>query len=369
MWLVTLFWGVMAIVSVFQAYSFYAGIPESPPVSLLIYLAIVFSVLWALATPLIFVLATRFPLERQTLTAHLPLHLLFSLLVGVGHRVIWLHFSVPALQPSFRMQWVWTDLVTSFEDQAMVYWVILAVHQGVLYYGKYQEGKQRAAQLETQLMQAQLAGLKMQLQPHFLFNTLHTIHSLLDVRSDHASEMIVRLSEFLRHSLENTGEQEVSLERELDFIELYLEIERTRFEERLRVEYEIEADTLQYLVPNFLLQPLVENAVRHGISQLPRGGTLRISVFQGNGNLSIFVANSGSFLSSDPLRGTRRTGIGVANTKARLRALYGDNQSFLLRNWSEGGVEVAIQIPARTASENFEQLEGETLTHESAYRG
>ena len=262
----------------------------------------------------------------------------------------------------------------------MVYWVLLAIHQGALYYRKYQDGKLHQSQLKTQLLQAQLAGLRMRRQPHFLFNTLHTINSLMYESTERASEMIVRLSEFLRVSLDNTGEQQVSLERELDFIERYLEIERTRFEERLNIEYRIAGDALGYLIPNLLLQPLVENAIKHGISQIPGGGTLRISAFVRNGKLTIFVANSGSFLSSDPLRvldaesgpGAHRQGIGLANTRARLRALHGDSQSFELRNWAEGGVEAVVVLPALPvpldeASASPTQ-QGGTLTHESTYR-
>ncbi len=382
--LITIFWILMAAVSSFQTYYFFSQMPSSPPASQAILLASIFSLLWALATPIVLVLARWFPIERQTIWTNLPLHLLFSVVVGILHRATWLgvQFALPSIRSGVKhltMQRALGDVITSLDYQAMVYWVLLAIHQGALYYRKYQEGKLQESKLQTRLLEAQLAGLRMQLQPHFLFNTLHTINSLMYENKVRASEMIVRLSEFLRVSLENTGEQQIPLERELDFIERYLEIERARFEERLNIEYRIDGAALRYLVPNLLLQPLVENAIKHGISRLCGGGTLRISAFLRNGNLFIFVANSGSFLSSVPLRGgdsesrPARQGIGLANTKARLSALYGDRQSFELRNWPEGGVEAAVVIPALLAPEDdgsgWPRDQGVTSPHESAYSG
>jgi hypothetical protein len=350
MWLITLFWVLMAGVSTFQTYYFYATLPSSPPPERALYLAGIYSLLWALATPLVFFLARVFPIERATLLTHLPLHLLFSVVLGIAHRAAWLalQLQIPAIRPSREVTWerAMADIVTSFDYQSMVYWVLLATHQGALYYRKYQEGRLQASRLETQLAQAQLSGLKMQLHPHFLFNTLNSIHCLMFDKPAQASEMLVRLSDFLRLSLENTGLQAVTLEQELNFIERYLEIERTRFEERLRVEYRVEDLALDCAVPNLVLQPLVENAIKHGISRNSGNGVLRISANVRNGCLSIFVANSGPLLTSDPFQGPQ-LGIGLTNTRARLRALYGADQQFALRNWHEGGVEAYVSFPAR----------------------
>ena len=380
MWLVTFFWVMMAVVSSFQTYYFFSMMPSSPPAYRAVYLASLFSLLWALVTPLVFLLARIFPIDRNTVKIHLPIHLFFSLLIGISVRVVFLlaQMAIPEIRPMWplTMDKAISDIVTSFDYQAMVYWVILAIHHGALYYRKYQEGKLISAQLETQLLQAQLSGLRMQLQPHFLFNTLHTINALMYESKDRASEMIVRLSEFLRLSLENTGEQEISLAREIDFIERYLEIERARFEERLTVEYQIDPLAYECLVPNLLLQPLVENSIKHGIARIPGGGKLRISANLRNQSLLIFVANSGPFLSSDPLKAPedglqQRRGIGLANTSARLRALYGDAHSFELRNWHEGGVEACLSIPVRIVDadppEKPLDLE-ERFTHEGTYR-
>jgi sensor histidine kinase YesM len=358
-WLVCCFWIVMGLVTSFQTYYFLSSVKQGPPATQAFYLASSFSIIWAIFTPLIFWLARRFPLERATIKKHLPLHLFFSVVVGLLVRLI---FLLAQFRP-LSTQRVMSDLVTTFDYQAMVYWVMLAIHEGFLYYGKYQEGKLRAAQLETQLFQAQLAGLRMQLQPHFLFNTLNVINSLVFESKDRASEMIVRLSEFLRLSLETNVEQEVTLARELDFIERYLEIERVRFDERLEVTYQIDPATYDLLVPNLLLQPLVENAIKHGISRLARGGKLVIGAIGGNETLSVFVANSGPGLSSDPLKAERK-GIGLSNTVSRLTALYGLAHRFELKNWHEGGVEAWVTFPVRPAS--VQQEDG--CVHEGTHR-
>jgi two-component system LytT family sensor kinase len=381
LWLITCFWVVMAVVSSLQTYYFFSTMKEGPPAIRAVMLACLFSLLWALVTPLVLLLARIFPIERATMAVNLPLHLLFSVLVGISVRLVFLlsQVSIPAIRPMrpLTLDRAMSDIITSFDYQAMVYWVMLAIYQGAIYYRKYQEGKLLSSQLETQLVQAQLSGLRMQLQPHFLFNTLHTINSMMYESTDRASEMIVRLSEFLRLSLENNGEQEVPLSRELDFIERYLEIERARFEDRLNVEYQIEPDTYDFLVPNLLLQPLVENAIKHGISRVPGGGKLVIGAKLRNQTLSIFVANSGPFLASDPLRASEqdpqsRRGIGIANTSARLRALYGEAHYFELRNWHEGGVEALVSIPARLAESTEPSPppeREESLIHESSHRG
>lgn len=380
-WLIILFWVVMAVVMTFQTSYFFSSMGEGPSTFRSVYLSCAYSLLWALATPFVLLLARLFPIERSTIARNLLVHLFFSIVVGVSVRCTFLFLQavIPEIRPSrtITMDRILSDLVTSFDYQAMVYWVMLAIHQCVLYCRKYQEGKLRSSQLETQLLQAQLSGLRMQLQPHFLFNTLHTINSMMYESRDRASEMIVRLSEFLRLSLENNVEQVVPLSREIDFIERYLEIERARFEERLNVSYQVDPEAYSQLVPNLLLQPLVENAIKHGISRIPGGGRLLIGAKVGNQTLSIFVANSGPFLASDPLRAPEgepggRRGIGLANTAARLKALYGEAHRFELRNWHEGGVQACISIPARLAKVEQPPTpvgREEILIHESVDRG
>jgi signal transduction histidine kinase len=207
----------------------------------------------------------------------------------------------------------------------------------------------RAAQLETQLAQAQLEALKMQLQPHFLFNTLNAVAALQLEDPETARRMLVRLSDFLRATLENAGVNEVSLDREVDFVSRYLEIERVRFPKKLAVEIEVDPGVREALVPNLILQPIVENAIRHGIAAQACAGRVEIHAGRRNGSLQLRVRDTGPGLNrANPqslhLPGNH-SGRGLAITRARLERMYGAAASLSLRDAAGGGLEVEIQIP------------------------
>jgi two-component system, LytTR family, sensor kinase len=190
----------------------------------------------------------------------------------------------------------------------------------------------------------------MQLHPHFLFNTLHAISSLVREQNNKvAVSMIAGLSGLLRHSLENIGRQEVSLREELEFLELYLDIQQMRFSDRLKIEMNVEPETLDAAVPNLILQPLVENAIRHGISPRLAGGLIELSTRNENGILEIRVTDDGEGLQHE-WRAESSGGIGLANTKARLEQLYGAEHRFHVRNRAGGGVEALLAFPFRTAT-------------------
>jgi sensor histidine kinase YesM len=201
-------------------------------------------------------------------------------------------------------------------------------------------------QLEARLERAQLQTLKLQLQPHFLFNTLNTITALISVDPRVAERMVSGLSELLRLSLRNAGEQEVPLSRELELLEHYVEIQQIRFRDRLTVTLEIEPDAMHALVPNFILQPLVENAIRHGIGPRAAAGHVDVCAYRENGSLHLRVADNGVGLRGrNPA--SSRDGIGLGNTKARLEHLYGTQHEFSARGGSDGGFVVDIVIPFR----------------------
>jgi two-component system, LytTR family, sensor kinase len=206
-----------------------------------------------------------------------------------------------------------------------------------------------ASQLEAQLAQAQLDTLRMQLHPHFLFNTLNGIVGLVrDNRNDIAVSMLVGLSDLLRHALEHSDQQEVELQEELNFINLYLSIQQMRFSDRLQVKLQIDDDTKHALVPNLVLQPLAENALHHGLAKSVSSGLIGIQAQAENGNLKLTVFDNGVGLPSNwQLKSS--AGIGLANTAARLEQLYNGNHRFDIRNRAEGGVEVIMVIPLRTA--------------------
>jgi LytS/YehU family sensor histidine kinase len=187
----------------------------------------------------------------------------------------------------------------------------------------------------------------MQVQPHFLFNTLHSISALLSKDTEGARKMITRLGDFLRLTLENSGSMEVTLRQEIEFLNGYLEIERIRFQDRLTTEINIDPDMLDVRVPNLILQPIVENAMRHAVGN-SHDGHVEIAAFPVNGSLHIEVKDNGPGLLSDRAFEARRgKGLGLANTQARLVGLYGTDASFEMKNRPSGGLTVTIEIPRR----------------------
>jgi sensor histidine kinase YesM len=302
--------------------------------------------LWGALTPLVLYLSRRFRIERGRLR-NLPLHLLASLIVSLVHLGAYIAGSsliIPLTAPAVQ---VFKDFVfNGLHFNLITYWTVVVISHAVDYYRKYQERELSASRFKAQLVQAQLTALKSQLQPHFLFNTLNSIAVLVRKNSnDEAVDMLTGLADLLRVLFKNIEVQEVSLKEELEFLERYLEIEKVRFKDRLRVNMKIEPDTLEALVPNLILQPIVENAIRHGIGKRSASGLLEISAQRHNGTLSLEVRDDGPGLSPDDKPGEGQ--IGLANTRARLKQLYGEAQSFELRNVVGGGAVARMVIPFR----------------------
>lgn len=239
----------------------------------------------------------------------------------------------------------------------LIYAALVAVSIAAEYYARYRDRALDAAQLETRLMEAQLQVLKMQLNPHFLFNTLHSISALMHRDIEAADRMISVLSDLLRLSLENAGKQEIPLKQELDFLERYLEIETTRFSDRLTVNLDIEPQALDAKVPNLILQPLVENAIRHGVALRSAAGQVDVVARVNAGRLRLEVRDNGPGIAASP-----REGIGLSNTRARLAQLYGKDHQLEVRNAPLGGLVVRITIPLQIAAQSFE--DGEVVLEE-----
>jgi two-component system, LytTR family, sensor kinase len=220
-----------------------------------------------------------------------------------------------------------------------------------VFYARYLRNQAvRRAQLETRLAEAQLQVLRLQLHPHFLFNTLHTISALMHKDLRAADRMLALLGDLLRDSFEKVGAQEVSLKQELGFLERYLEIERTRFRDRLTIHLNVDPETLDAEIPNLLLQPLVENAIRHGIGKRQDAGRIDIIARRKSDRLDVRIRDDGPGLTEAPevaLRG----GVGLANTAERLQQLYPNAHLFDLHNRPEGGLEVALEIPFKVHRE------------------
>jgi len=227
----------------------------------------------------------------------------------------------------------------------IMYWFLVFAHVGWDYYKRFREREVEAAELQAELVQAKLNALRMQLNPHFLFNTLHAVSALMHENPDAADRVLARLSELLRLSLDQSKPQEVPLSEEMAFLDSYLEIEQTRFADRLTIEKRVDPDARRALVPYLILQPLVENAIRHGIEPREEQGRVNISAQRTDGKLQLAVRDNGNGLASG---GTE--GIGLSNTRSRLRHLYGDNYKFELASPDGGGLEARIEIPYRTGT-------------------
>jgi len=302
---------------------------------------------WALVTPLILWLARRFRIDRDKWLRKVVLHFVFS--VALVSSLIALHFLLymllagraSSITPLRLFGYVYPNL----DRWILLYWFIFLMSHAFNYYNSYRKGELKASQLRTQLVQSQLEALKMQVQPHFLFNTLHSISSLLSKDTEGARKMITRLGDFLRLTLENSGSMEVTLQQEIEFLNGYLEIERIRFQDRLTTDIRIDPEVLDVRVPNLILQPIVENAMRHAVGN-SRSGHVEISAAPRNGALHIEVKDNGPGLQVDRAFEARRgKGVGLANTQARLVGLYGTAAKFEMVNRPSGGLTVTIEIP------------------------
>jgi sensor histidine kinase YesM len=253
------------------------------------------------------------------------------------------------LQPANYWETYKIFLLVNLHFGVAIYWAVLSIYQAVSYYRKYRERELKTSQLEARLAQSRLQVLKMQLHPHFLFNTLNAISELIHKDPESAERMIGDLSDLLRMSFENLETQEIPLKQELEFLRKYLEIEQMRFHDRLRIKMEIAPDTLDAKVPNMILQPLVENAIKHGLAPRSEGGQIEIGAVKNNGNLSLTVKDDGIGI---PFNDTENLpeGVGLSNTRRRLKHLYGERHKFDLTSENKG-LRVNLTIP-------FKEIDG-----------
>jgi hypothetical protein len=326
----------------------YEGRPVSPAQALL--RGLIFWALWALSSPAVVRLARAFPLARgqriDGLLFHLPAGLIISLALLLIYVLLagWAEGARPQnfdqllaqFQPAFLSGFAWWSLV---------YWMILIASHAYDYNRRYEAGRRRASQLEARLAQAQLEALRMQLHPHFLFNTLHSIAALIHDDVSTADRMIARLGDFLRMTLHRSGAPAVTLSEELKFLECYLAIERLRFQDRLTTRLEVEEEALEAEVPNLLLQPIVENAIKHGIAPQRAPGRLVIRARRRDARLHVEVEDNGRGL----LPTGAGSGLGLSNTWARLAQTYGADHLLELAEAPGGGLRVTVEIPFHAA--------------------
>jgi two-component system, LytTR family, sensor kinase len=348
-----LIFGVATVLTFFsasQAYYFVATFGQkAAPFAVLFVLNLGYWYSWAALAPGIIWLSRRFPLDKQSWHVSLPAHVVgvfVATTLHIGMAVstrLATHWAIGQSTDSWRLE-AQRMFFLNFDWEMMTYWAIVGLSHALSYHREAQTRALRASQLETRLVEAQLQSLQRQLQPHFLFNTLNTISALMHRDVEAADAMIARLSDLLRISLQMVGVQEVTLKEELDFLSKYLEIEQTRFRDRLTVVFEIAPDTLDALVPNLILQPLVENAIKHGIGPRPAPGTVMVRARRVGTTLELAVQDNGVGLSAARLSDFNR-GIGLSNTRSRLDHLYGSTHRFEFRQPAEGGLLVLIAIP------------------------
>jgi two-component system LytT family sensor kinase len=282
-----------------------------------------------------------------------------SLAVSVLEEMIWV-----AIFPQFPLGMHMTfwhrvafELDAELVDNLVFFWSVFFLLRGVGYYQLYRETEYAAVQLETQFANAQLRALRMQLNPHFLFNTMNSISSLMQTDIAAADKMLEQLSSLLRITLERGEVQLIPLSDEMEFIEMYLAMQDRRFAGRVLQEISVEPDLHDALVPAMLLQPVIENAYIHGLSRLERDGVIVVDVRRDNATLKISVTNSGLGLHRESLNGDARKCVGLANVKDRMRLHYGSEQAFAIEELAHGKVRVTLTLPLQ-----FSELPTEKLT-------
>jgi two-component system, LytTR family, sensor kinase len=314
---------------------------------------------WALATPVILWLANKYPPIRLRPVSTWIAHLAACVTIGLISAA-WISALEVLLNPwsTSGDPGHFTNLLRyKFYNSLVEYLVLYASTLALIY---VLESKERlayqqteTARLNEQLSKAQLDALRRQIEPHFLFNTLNAIAGLVrEKRNDAAVSMIVGLSDFLRRVVEDSNRQQVPLREELDFVQKYLDIQQVRFAERLHLSINVPADLFPAQVPSLILQPMVENAVKHGIAKRVQGGAIRIAAVRNNGTLTLSVYNDGPALLAD---WETNSGIGIANVRTRLQSLYGDKFEFTMKNHDPGGndpgghdpggVEASVSVP------------------------
>jgi len=302
--------------------------------------------IWAALTPLVFFCCRRFRITSDKWIPTVMMHLIAGVAISFLQLAIQVRLNY-ILNPGYKMTyWRVVYFFATFKGHInlLTYWVIVALNHGFYYYEQARARELAWSRMEADLANAQLQVLNMQLHPHFLFNTLNSISTLISEDPQTARQMVLKLSDLLRASLNKIDQPAVSLQQELELLECYISIEQTRFKDRLSVEQEIDSTALACEVPTMILQPLLENAVRHGIAKHKQADRISIVAHRANGRVLLEVRNRIGCVEnncSPPARG-----IGLSNTRARLEQLYNGQHSFEIANREGGGVVVKLSLPA-----------------------
>ena len=337
----------LGIFSGLQAYNYVALFTDlKQPFHILLALNITYWYAWAVLVPGMLWMARRYRFGRHTWKRAAAMHVGGVVVFTFAHAALAVTCRVLIMKAFADRDVSWLMyfqelFFKNFDWEMMTYWAVIGLSHALDFHRESQERELTAAQLSTRLAQANLQALQRQLHPHFLFNTLNTISALMHRDTEAADAMLERLGDLLRLTLDRVGTQHVSLKDELDFLRKYLEIEKSRFGERLQVHIEVDLDTLDAAVPNLVLQPLVENALRHGIGPKIGGGRVDIIARRDGQDLRLEVRDNGVGLTSDAFH----KGVGLTNTRSRLEHLYGDRYRFECHTPPGGGLLVTVVIP------------------------
>jgi two-component sensor histidine kinase len=308
-------------------------------------------VLWAFLSPIVYNLMLLFPLRKGFTIKMVSFHLLFSLILAFIHEFVsnlmyisiyMVFYPVENIEKFLMMRM--NTIPYALLDRMIEYWIILGIFMALYYFNQFKDKEVEVVMMENELNNAQLSALKMQLQPHFLFNTLNTVSALISTNAKDAQKVLARLGNLLRTLLDQNQKNYIQLSEEIQYTRNYLDIEQTRFMDRLTVNYDIDPTALKAVVPNLILQPLVENAIKHGFSNRPEGGIINLSAKIDNNLLILEVEDDGIGCDNcDDL--TTSSGIGLTNTRDRLKNIYKENATFKLFSRKGEGFKVQIIIP------------------------
>jgi signal transduction histidine kinase len=353
-------WALLGLTfaSIFHAVAAADGRPFDASFNYPKYLSL--ALIWAALSPLAFKWTRRFPLDLRparlrNLLAHVPALVAFSAVHHAAYAaVMWWPLGGPQgghHHDSF-LDFYLASFAGSLTTNVLLYVLVVIGSQALLNYEGRLAAEASEERLKAQLAEARLRVLKMQLHPHFLFNTLHSINSLVTEDPAGASQMITRLGDFLRLTLEHSERQFVTLAEEVEFLRSYLDIEQVRFQDRLTVEFDVEHAALSAEVPHLILQPLVENAIRHAVASRAGPARIRVAARRADGSLRLEVSDSGPGITAAASR--PGAGVGLRNVRARLEQLYGGRHRFELANGDGGGLTVTLELPLDGAARGAE---------------
>ncbi len=351
------FWTLLGLFDASRSYFMYQSVGKPFQWWFAITIGLADWYMWAALAPMVIHLTRQHPLGGRRWPYHLVIHVIVCLLLSFLI-IAFLSALYYVLSPFRDLElgrklggWFQLIYLEQLVFYLWVYFAIVGASHALDYYRRYRGGELHAARLEAQLAQTQLQMLKMQLHPHFLFNTLNALSALIHKDLDLADQMIARLGDLLRMTLQNEGTQEVPFCKELEFIQAYLEIEKARLGPRLKISMKCEPEVMDAAVPNLVWQPVVENAIRHGIAPRPEGGWLWMRAQRLGDRMHLEVSDDGPGLSGEPQSAFGK-GIGLSNTRARLEQLYGRDHRFELCNRPEGGLRVSLDIPFRVVPDS-----------------